>query len=78
MWPLTPDSLFFTSLFTGPPLFQGFVGLLGSDGTADLTLFFSNLPALSGLPVHAGAISVDPVNTSEVRQIAESVPLTFL
>jgi hypothetical protein len=55
---LNPDVLFFTSLVS-PALFKNY-GLLGTHGTARVTLAIPDIAGLAGLRVFVGAVVIDP------------------
>jgi hypothetical protein len=55
---LNPDALFFTSLVS-PALFKNY-GLLGTHGTARVTLAVPDIAGLAGLRIFMGAVVIDP------------------
>ena len=55
---LNPDALFFTSLVS-PALFRN-NGLLGTHGTARVTLAIPDIAGLAGLRIFVGAVVIDP------------------
>lgn len=65
IFPLTPDPLFFLSLG-----FPGFVGVLDGNGRATVTLLFPNSPGLRNLPLHCGALTLDPRSAGLFRQVS--------
>ena len=54
---LAPDTLFYLSLFTGPPLFVQYVGAIPSAGVARGMLNVPAIPQLKGLCVYHAAVA---------------------
>jgi streptogramin lyase len=66
---LTADGLFFLSLQL-PAVFRNFVGTLDAAGRATGTIQIPNVPALSSVPIHCTAVTVDPTAPQGIRSIA--------
>ena len=73
---LTPDQLFAVSLAPSPA-FQNFVGRLDGSGHASPQLLLPNVPGVQGLPVYAGAFTVDLASSTLIRQISDPVRWTL-
>ena len=53
---LTPDSLFWASLFVGPPVFNGYSGVVGPNGSFGGKLAVPNFQQLIGICVYHAAV----------------------
>jgi len=70
---LTPDAVFWASLFVGPPVFNSYSGQLSRSGSGAGIFAAPNTPLLIGIMVYHAAVSYDRVgingatNTGETR-----------
>jgi len=58
---LTVDALFYLSIFSGPPLFNNYVGMLGPTGGGQAKLCVPNIPFLVGIEIYHAAVSYHPL-----------------
>lgn len=56
----------------------GFAGLLGANGRATAVLPIPNLPWLTGLPVYAAMVTIDPTLAEIVEETSPTVSFTIL
>ena len=56
----------------------GFAGVLGANGRANAVLPIPNLPWLTGLPVYAAMVTIDPTLAEIVEETSPTVSFTIL
>jgi sugar lactone lactonase YvrE len=76
IFPLTPDPLFYVSL-SGGAVFRDFIGVLDAGGRGVPTLHLPNIPGLTGLTLHAAALTFDPVFATLFRQMSAPASWTI-
>lgn len=72
---LAPDPLFFLSVCSNGPIFEGFGGVLDQNGAASFRLRLPADQALLGLTFHVGALTVGPAG---IKGLANVVTLRML
>ncbi|MEZ5966236.1 MAG: M14 family zinc carboxypeptidase [Planctomycetota bacterium] len=75
--PLNGDPLFLASLQPGSPIANG-IGVLPGSGQIVAQLFIPAIPALAGLTVHAGGVTMGDPFPFRVKKFSPSVAITFL
>ena len=75
--PLNGDPLFVTSLQPGSPIVNG-IGVLPGSGQVIAQLLIPPIPALAGITVYAGGVTVADDHPFSVEKFSAAVPITFL
>lgn len=74
--PLTPDSLMISMAFPNALLLNQ-IGTLPPSETATASLVIPNLPAIVGLTLFAGGLTIDTQYTAGIKKFTAATPITF-
>jgi hypothetical protein len=75
--PLNADALFIASLLPGSPIVNG-TGTLPGSAQIVAQLFIPPIPALAGITVHAGGLTLASDYPFQVKKFSPAVAITFL